>query len=190
MLNATFNTMENQTIAFTMQQEETDVETQYLIGLNKTVLLCFTTFGLYQVWWVYKAWRFFNQKDNLNLLPAVRTMFSIIFLPLLFTKVLRYAKQQGYSQHYYPILLFIGFFAFSLFSYLPLPFLFLSFLSVVFLIPVFKAFDFARRHTPNLIVIEQNAFNTRQLVLLIIGAVIWGFMLLGIALITLMPENV
>lgn len=181
--------MENQGMAFNVDQEEAGVETQYLIGSNKTILLCLATFGLYQMWWVYKAWRFFDQKENLGILPAVRTVFSIIFLPLLFRKVLCYAERQGYSHHYYPVLLFFGFIVCSLFSYLPLPFLLVSLLNVMFLIPVFKAFDFARQHTVGLDVIEQNSFNTRQMILLILGAMIWILMLLGVILMLLMGEN-
>ncbi len=181
--------MENQSKAFNVDQEETGIETQYLIGSNKTILLCLVTFGLYQVWWVYKAWRFFGQKENLNILPAVRTVFNIIFLPLLFSRVLRYAKRQGYLHHYSPVLMFVGFIVCSLFSCLPLPFLLVSLLNVVFLIPAFRAFDFARQHTVGLNVIEQNSFNTRQLILLILGSMIWILLLLGIILTLLMGEN-
>lgn len=37
--------MENQAITFNSHQEETDIETQYLIGSNKTILLCLGAFS-------------------------------------------------------------------------------------------------------------------------------------------------
>ena len=36
-----------------------EIEPQYIISANKFVVLSFITFGLYTVWWFYKAWRFF-----------------------------------------------------------------------------------------------------------------------------------
>ncbi len=43
------------------------------INLTKPIifmLLHIATFGLYSTWWIYKNWRFFNEKDNLTINPA------------------------------------------------------------------------------------------------------------------------
>ena len=36
------------------------VEEQKIISLNKFILLSIISFGLYEIWWIYKAWEFFG----------------------------------------------------------------------------------------------------------------------------------
>ena len=46
------------------------VEEQKIISLNMFIFLSITTLGLYSVWWIYKAWRFFQQKEMIDIMPA------------------------------------------------------------------------------------------------------------------------
>lgn len=57
------------------------VEVQKIISINKFMFLCVLTMGLYLIWWMFKAWRFFMQKDKLDIMPAFRTVLYIIFVP-------------------------------------------------------------------------------------------------------------
>jgi len=34
------------------------------------IFLSIITLGLYSVWWIYKAWRFFQQKEMIDIMPA------------------------------------------------------------------------------------------------------------------------
>ena len=156
------------------------VEEQKSISLNKFIFLSIVSFGTYEIWWIYKAWRFFNQKDNLNIMPAVRTVFSIFFLIPLFYKMLNFAKEKNYNYSYSSILLFTGFFIANLLAYLPVPYLFIALVSVVFLIPPYKAFNFARQNSNDFLVTEQTSYNGRQIALIVIGVIFWFFVLLGL----------
>ncbi len=40
------------------------IEEQSIITLEMFIFLCFITLGLYNIWWIYKQWRFFNQKER------------------------------------------------------------------------------------------------------------------------------
>ena len=157
-----------------------DVEEQKIISLNKFIFLSIISFGLYEIWWIYKAWEFFNRKEKLDINPALRAIFSIIFLIPLFNKILRFAKEKGYNSSYPSILLFVGFFVANFLAYLPDPFWLITILEFVFLVLPFKALNFARLNSTDFIVTEQTSFNGRQIVLTVIGAIFWLLVLFGL----------
>ncbi|RYG11088.1 MAG: hypothetical protein EOO07_21150, partial [Chitinophagaceae bacterium] len=99
--------------------KDEQVEVQYLISENKFIFLSVISVGLYPVWWSYKAWRFYQQKQRLDIFPALRALFAIFFLISLFERTLAFAKARGYQSNYSPVLLFLGIIVFSLLSYLP-----------------------------------------------------------------------
>lgn len=159
-----------------------EMETQYLISINKFVILAILSMGLYTFWWSYKEWRFFKEKENTNILPAVRALFGIVFLISLFTKILAYAKENNYQKSYSSVFLFLGYISVSFLAYLPDPFWLLAFAYFLFFIPAFSAINFAKRNDETIIVVEQEKYNVRQVVLLIVGGVWWTFILLGLML--------
>jgi hypothetical protein len=158
------------------------VEEQKNISLNKFIFLSIISFGTYPIWWIYKAWRFFQQKDKLDIMPAVRTIFSIFFLISLFNKILNFAKEKDYNKTYSAILLFVGFFIVDFLAKLPDPFWLISVISFVFCILPFKALNFAKRNSTDFIVIEQTSYSGRQIVLIVIGAIFWCFVLLSLTI--------
>jgi hypothetical protein len=156
-----------------------DIEVQYIISLTSFIILSVITFGLYDLWWIYKSWRFFQQKYKWDIIPFWRTVFSILFLYNLFLCILDLAKQKNYPKNYHLGLIYCGFFAGNILAWLPKPYGMISILSFVFLIPPFKAFNFARQNSTEITVIEQNFFNTKQIVLLVLGTILWLLILFG-----------
>lgn len=71
------------------------VEDQYTISVGKFVFLCFITAGLYQLWWSYKAWRFFKQKQDLAITPALRALFGLFFFGLYSVELKIFQKKKG-----------------------------------------------------------------------------------------------
>jgi hypothetical protein len=63
---------------------------------------------------------------------------------------------------------------------LPTPFFLAAIISFVFLIPPFKALNFAVNYCEGFKVIEQSAFSKRQIFLLIIGVILWILVIVGI----------
>lgn len=159
-----------------------DVEEQKIISVNKFTILCIASFGLYPLWWIYKAWRFYQQKEKLDIMPAVRAIFSIFFLNSLFNRILSFAKEKGYEENYSSIALFIGFLIGNLTARLPDPLWLISILSFVFLIPPFKALNYAKQHSNEFLVTQQTSFSVRQIGLIIVGVIFWGLVLLGLTM--------
>jgi hypothetical protein len=135
---------------------------------------------LYDVWWSYKAWRFFKQKDNLDIMPAIRTLLAIIFLHSLFSNILNYAKEKGYEQNYSPTFAFLGVIVFNLMGQLPDPYWLISTLTFLFMIGPFNALNYAKQKADDINVKIQNGFSSRQIALIIISILFWGLVILGL----------
>jgi len=159
-----------------------DVDEQKIISLNKFIFLCIISFGMYQIWWTYKTWRFFKQKEKSDIIPVARTIFSIFFLHSLFSRILDYAKAKNYSGSYSATALFIGYLVVSFLSRLPEPFWVVSILSFTFLIPPFNALNYAKQNSTDFVVTEETSFSTRQIILAIVGLIFWALVIVGLTM--------
>jgi len=150
------------------------------LSVNKFVILSIVTLGLYELWWIYKSWRFFQDKEKSDIMPAIRTVLSIFYLIPLFNKILNLAKNNGYKHNYVSVFLFVGFLIANFLVLLPTPYFLTAITSFVFIIPPFKALNFAVDYCEGFTVIEQNAFSKRQIFLLIIGVILWILVIIGV----------
>ena len=55
-------------------------------------------------------------------------------------------------------------------------------LDFIFFIPPFKALNFAKQNSTEIIAAEQTSFNTRQIVLIVIGVIFWALVLVGLTM--------
>lgn len=157
----------------------TIVEPQEIISVQKFILLTILTFGLYGLWWMYKSWRFFKQKNGLDVMPAMRALFAIFFVSGLFERILNYAKEKGWDGDYSSAAFAAGFILLQLSSRLRDPYGYFSIFAFAFLITPFNVLNYAKRHDPDLTVIELESFNGRQIVLLAIGGLLWLLVIAG-----------
>ncbi len=156
-----------------------DVDDQYIISTPKFILLCLLTMGLYQIWWFYKAWNFYKQKEKSDIMPAARAIFSIIFLIPLMDRNIEFASHKGYQKSYTSVALFLGFLVLNALSRLPDPYWLLSLLGIACIVPTFNAFNYALQNSEDVNVIVQESFNGRQITLIVLGSILWALALLG-----------
>ena len=154
-------------------EKNDNIEIQYIISTNKFIILSILSFGYYIIWWHYKAWRFFNQKDQLDIMPAVRATNGIFFIYSLLRRILKFAQEKGYPKKYPSLLYSLVFIILVLPSLPPLYFSLPTILLSILLIQPFQALNFAKRQSTDLRVIEQTNFNRRQKVIIFIGACCW-----------------
>jgi hypothetical protein len=151
--------------------------------VSKFILLSIFTFGFYELWWMYKSWRFFKEKENLDIMPAWRAIFAIFFVSSLFSKCLRMAQSNGYEKSYSAGGLAAGFIILGFLARLPDPYWLISFLSVVFMIQPVSAFNYAIENSTKFRATSPG-FQLRHIILLIAGGALWILMLIGL----FMPE--
>lgn len=152
---------------------------EFLISENKFMFLCFISLGMYQVWWKYKAWKFFKERENLDIIPAARAIFTLFFLHGLLTRIFGYASSKGYGKDYSVTGMFIGYIVFSMFSRLSEPYYLIGLMNFTFLIPAFRAFNYAKENSSDIKVIYLDQFTGRQVALIAIGILLWLLILTG-----------
>jgi hypothetical protein len=157
-------------------------EAEQIISVNKFILLSVVSFGLYEVWWSYKAWRYYKEKESLDIMPAARAIFAIFYLYSLMEKIQGEAREKGYAKTYSSGWLFTGFIVANLISRAPEPFWIISFLSITCLIAPFKALNYVKQNSEGTTAVEQNSFNGKQIALLIIGLLLWVAVIYGLAI--------
>ena len=150
------------------------------IGLVKHFILSFLTLTLYNYWWVYKTWLFFKEKEKSDINPALRTIFSTVFLIPLFYRVEKEAVSNKVARILLSVFLFAGILFFSLLAYLPAPSSFVYLFSIVFFIQPVIVFNLMLNNCEDVTVIEQTSYNWKQIILLVFGGLFWGLILLTI----------
>jgi hypothetical protein len=161
-----------------LSKEEVDV-----IDVSKFFILFFLSLGLYGIWWMYKTWRFFRDKENLDIYPAARAIFSIFFIYALFEKIQSYAKSSGYIKGYSSGFLTVAFIIFNFTTRLPDPFWVMGFFSVFCFIQPVSALNFAIENSDTYTA-KRGGFNNRQLAIVVVGAILWALIIIGLV----MPE--
>lgn len=150
------------------------------ISTNKFLTLCFFSLNLYLLWWSYKTWRFFKERENLSIIPALRAIFTIIFMIPLFEKIKLLCFDRDANPKYNSILLFLGVLVLNLSGYLPQPFNLVSIFASVFFVFPFEAFQKGIEASGDYQVEEQEGFNNNQVYILVIGGVFWVMMIYGL----------
>ena len=155
-------------------------ETVELININKFTLLYMLSLGLYGIWWMYKIWKFFKEKNRLDIMPAARAIFAIFFAYELFERILKYAKKLGYSKGYSSMGLFALFIILNFMGRLPDPYWLVSFLALFGLIPPLNAFNYAVEKSEEYNGVYKEGLNARQMILVVIGGLFWVLMIMGL----------
>lgn len=161
------------------QPEREQIIVYPIISTNKFLTLCFFSLNLYKLWWMYKTWRFFRDREGLDIYPALRAILSIIFMIPLFEKIKTLSINDEGASNYNSILLFLGVLSFNLLGYLPQPYHLISIFASVFFISPFEAFQKGIEATGDYQVEEQQGFNPNQVYILIIGGVFWMMLIFG-----------
>ncbi|MBK9983433.1 MAG: hypothetical protein IPP15_13780 [Saprospiraceae bacterium] len=167
--------MENQIeIISDVYQTGNDIQqTIELVSVRKFMILSLITFGLYDLWWNYRAWQFIERYKKPGISPAFRTVFGIFYLYSLFRQILNMAKEKGYHSTYSTPVLFIFILLLEIISAFSPYLILLSVIEIFLFIPPFKALNYIIRHMAYVTVVEQESFNTRQIILLVLGIIAW-----------------
>lgn len=150
------------------------------VSLTKFVVMNFCTLGMYQYYWFYENWKFIREREQSEVSPFLRTTFAFIYCYPLFEKIRSSAASLKIGQSFSVQVLAGGWILFSMLWLLPDPYGLVTFLSILFLIPVQQA---ANRINESLVPghDRNDRFTVWNTVTVVIGALL--FMLVVIAII-------
>lgn len=148
-------------------------EPRELLTPRQFIILSIATFGLYDLWWIFKSWRFFRDREQSSIHSAMRTMFSVFYLIPLLKRIRAFAAETGYSTRFSPWGIYLATFLLNFPSVLPEPLSYLSVFSCLPLLPALNALNFAILQTEGDQAVVQTSYNRRQRLLLIAGGFVW-----------------
>jgi len=106
------------------------------VSLLKLVVMNFCTWGAYQYYWFYENWQLIKKHECSDISPFWRACFAVIYCFPLFGAI----ESRGKLLHLRPVVssgvLAGGWVLLSVLSLLPDPYWLVTFMSVVFLVPV------------------------------------------------------
>lgn len=80
----------------------------YVVCKSKFVLLHVSTFGLFFTYWFYRNWKLYRAGTGIKVLPLIRTLFGVLFVYSLFTKIDRRLRATDHCYRWYPRCLALG----------------------------------------------------------------------------------
>ena len=162
----------NQILDIDIFEDENKIDIE-LLSTQKFILLSILTFGIYQVWWNYKSWKFLKQTYNLDVNPVLRAIFGVLFLYDLFKTINEKAVNDfGYSKKYSSGLLYIIVLFLNLCSRIDSISLISIFSFIGYILP-YQSLNYIKEHLEVYNAKYINGFNNRQIILIAIGSLLW-----------------
>lgn len=150
-----------------------------LITVEKFIFLTFITFGLYQIWWTYKAWKFVKETDRYDVYPVLRTLFGVIFLFDLFKWINFKANfEMNYGKSFNILVMYLIVILLNLASRID-SIAYISLFSVIGYIMPFQSMNYIKENTPVYYTYYINGFNTRQIILIVLGLILWSLIFIN-----------
>jgi hypothetical protein len=169
--------MSTDEISINQDSDKKEVDT---IDSGKFLLLYFLSIGLYGIWWMYKMWRFFREKDSSDIMPAWRAIFGVFFIYSLFEKILNFAKQNTPAvSTYSSALLAATFIILNLLGRLPDPYWLIAFAAGLCFIQPIHAFNSAIT-TSYRYRAKEPGMSNGQIVIVVVGVLFWLLILFGL----------
>lgn len=163
------------------EESKTDKIKVRIIPPNNFTILYVLSLGLYGTWWMYKIWKFFREKNNLDILPAVRAILVIIFMYSLLERIKSFAKESNYPRSYSSLFIFMSFIGFSFYtSILPEPYTIIGIVAGILFLPPLEAFNYAVEQSDIYEAVVEERFNSNQRIILFVGGFFWLLLLQGL----------
>lgn len=153
------------------------------VGTTKLVLMTVSTFGMYELYWLYKNWSVEQELSGDSLSPFWRAFFAPIFIYALAARVRDRAISMDLPSTLQPALIAVAFILLTLAARAPDPFWLIATLAGLALIPVQR--DLARVNAARGLGPGKEArYTPINIVWLTLSALLWLLVIAGM----LLPE--
>jgi len=145
---------------------------------KKLAIMSLCTFGIYEIFWFYKNWKFLKEKHNFKIRPFWRALFSIFFCYSFFKIVKGYCGQHQVKADYKPWQITVAYIVLTMFNTAPDPIWLLSSLTFIPLLYVQKVINNLRNQlSPDFAINDK--FSGWNIVGIIFGLICWALVILG-----------
>jgi len=108
----------------------------FAVSVIKLLVMSICTFGFYELYWFYQNWRRIKMREQRNILPVARALFTVIFCYPCFTRIRDYEAPSNKGAALAAGPLAIGWILTTMMANLRHPYGLISLLAPLFLLPV------------------------------------------------------
>jgi hypothetical protein len=151
----------------------------FLVSRTKFLVMCIATFGLYELYWFYKQWRYTKLRSGSDIWPIARAIFAIFFTHALLRNVQMAAAETSVTPRFNLQASAWGFIVLTLLQRLPDPFWLVALLAFVPLVPVqdtINEIEGKSAHNVDL----NSRFSVANGLVLLVGLLFWAAVLIGL----------
>ncbi len=141
------------------------------ISVGKFIFYSIVSLGIYEIVWVYRNWKFFKEKEDLNISPFWRAIFAIFFINSLFKKMLKLSQEKNYKETYSSGWLTAFWFILALLSRLPDPYWLISISTFIPLLGPLNAINYYWEKSGTKL--PERKLKWWHILLVIVGILIW-----------------
>ncbi len=145
----------------------------------KFVFLFIITFGLYQIPWGHKHWKFLKEREMLNINAWLRAFFLGFSIFWLAKRIFALAEEKGYGEKPSPSAITSLFWFFVVLSRLPDPIWLIALFSFLPLLSILKAANYYwAKEQPDLPL--RQSWTGGEIAWTVFGAIFWLLVLIGL----------
>jgi hypothetical protein len=153
-------------------------ETFFSVSKTKLIIMSLFSWGIYEIYWFYKNWKLMQGRTEKKIHPFWRAIFAIFFCYQFFNTVRDTADSYGIRTGINPGGFAVGYILLSLTYKLPDPIWLICLLTFIPLLPIQGVInDINAKIAPNAEI--NNRFSWKNVVVIIIGAILSLLILLG-----------
>lgn len=147
------------------------------VSPKKLAIMSICTFGIYEIYWFYRNWKFLKESIGLNIRPFWRALFRLFFCHSLFENINNAAQERNIRESYKPWQLASAYILLIFTQRAPDPIWLITFFTFVPLITVQNVINALNQNQPKQII--DSKFSKLNIFGIIVGAIAWCFLILG-----------
>lgn len=149
------------------------------VSVWKFIFFSIISFGIYEIVWFYRNWKFFKRKERSDIHPFWRAFFAVFFLYQMSKKILELARNQNRRIDFSPGLVTVGWIVIYFLFRLPDPYNWLSALTFLPLLKPLKAMNSYWEQVERRENLPQRPMSWWKIVLIILGTLYLSLALAG-----------
>ena len=163
-----------------IEASEDGLPPYFAVSLRKLVLMSIGTLGLYEVWWFYKNWSRIKHREQSDISPAWRAVFTPIWAYACFARIRTSAKSLNIPVVLPAGPLTLGWFITLNLWRLPDPYWLVCYLTPIWLIPV----QISANRINSIVApehLKEDAVNRFEIAMVSVGALLLVLTIIGMA---------
>ncbi|KKG18189.1 hypothetical protein EO98_19360 [Methanosarcina sp. 2.H.T.1A.6] len=148
-----------------------------VLSVWKFALFSVASMGFYELYWNYKSWKYFKEKDNLDVSPFWRTLLMPYFMSSLFDRFSDMLKKEGHHVNYPTAILIIFWIWINTTTIWKEPIWLLAHLSFLSFIPVLNSLNvYWKEKSPEL---KEKPLTVKEIIFLTAGILVFVLALMS-----------